>query len=79
MHPYCAVCATLHMQTIGEEVDHVQAKEKLLDPYDHAYLRTLCKTHHSQKTILTEGAHRKGRKRFQVIGPDGWPIPYGDI
>lgn len=75
--PWCAVCGAIGIQTTGVEVDHVVAKEKMNDPHDHRGLRTLCKLHHSQKTIATEGVHR-GKKAFTVTGPDGWPIPYGD-
>jgi 5-methylcytosine-specific restriction endonuclease McrA len=74
-NPWCAVCAAIRIQTIATEVDHIYAKESMVDPYDHAGLRSLCKQHHSQKTISTDGAH-KGKKPFRVTGPDGWPIPY---
>lgn len=77
MHPFCAVCAVLRINTQATEVDHVIAKEKMLDPYEHSGLRSLCRQHHSQKTISTEGQHR-GKKEFRVTGPDGWPIPYSE-
>jgi 5-methylcytosine-specific restriction endonuclease McrA len=77
MHPWCAVCHVLGYLTVGTEVDHVKAKELMADPYDHRGLRTLCKAHHSQKTVSTEGWH-KGKKPFRVTGPDGFPINYGD-
>lgn len=76
-HPFCAVCAMLRIRTTATEVDHVKRKELVADPYDHANLRSLCKSHHSQKTVSTEGFH-KGKKPFQVTGPDGWPIPYSE-
>lgn len=76
-HPWCAVCAAIGIHTQAVEVDHVRAKELMDDPYEHEGLRSLCKLHHSQKTIATEGAHR-GKKKFSVTGPDGWPIKYGD-
>lgn len=76
-HPFCAVCATIFIQTDATEVDHVIAKESVPDPYDHENLRSLCKTHHSQKTVATEGWH-KGKRKFQVGGLDGFPIKYGD-
>lgn len=76
-HPRCAICAAIGLQTSATEVDHVKAKEGMLDPFDHAGLRSLCKQHHSQKTIATEGQH-KGKKPFRVTGRDGLPIPYGD-
>lgn len=76
-NPWCAVCAAIYISTPATEVDHVSAKEKMFDPYDHKGLRSLCKQHHSQKTIATEGAHR-GKKVFRVTGVDGWPINYGD-
>ncbi len=74
-HPWCAVCAFIGIGTVGVDVDHVQAKELVHDPYDHDNLRTLCKLHHGQKTIATEGAHR-GKKPFRVTGLDGWPVDY---
>lgn len=74
-HPWCAVCAAVGYRTKATDVDHVKAKELVDDPYDHANLRSLCKQHHGQKTILTEGRHR-GKKRFEVTGADGFPIPY---
>lgn len=76
-NPWCAVCYAIGITTEATEVDHVQAKEGMLDPFDHAGLRSLCKQHHSQKTIATEGQH-KGKKPFKVTGPDGWPIPYSE-
>lgn len=76
-NPWCAVCAALNIPTQATEVDHVRRKESMMDPFDHRGLRSLCKQHHSQKTILTEGQH-KGKKPFRVTGADGWPIPYGD-
>ena len=76
--PLCAVCAAIGIETPAQDVDHVKAKERMADPYDHAGLRSVCHRHHSQKTIYTEGAHRNKGKRFMVTGPDGWPIPYGD-
>ena len=76
-HPWCAVCAAILMQTPAVEVDHVIDRRRCHDPFDHENLRSLCKMHHGQKTIATEGQH-KGKKRFTVTGPDGFPIPYGD-
>lgn len=76
-HPWCAICYAIGIATVASEVDHVIAKEKMVDPFDHDGLRSLCKMHHSQKTIAVEGQH-KGKKPFRVTGPDGWPIPYGD-
>lgn len=77
MHPNCAVCAALRIHTPAIEVDHVVAKEKMADPFDHEGLRSLCKKHHGQKTIATEGRH-KGKKAFRVTGLDGYPITYGE-
>ena len=77
LYPRCAVCAAIRIDTMATEVDHVVAKEKMLDPYDHTGLRSLCRQHHSQKTISTEGQH-KGKKPFHVTGPDGYPIPYSE-
>lgn len=77
LHPWCAVCAAINIRTEAVEVDHVRAKETVEDPHDHENLRSLCKLHHGQKTIATEGRH-KGKKKFTVTGPDGFPIPYGD-
>lgn len=76
-NPWCAVCAAIDIVTAATEVDHVVAKERMIDPHDHDGLRSLCKPHHGQKTIATEGRH-KGKKAFTVTGPDGFPIPYGD-
>jgi hypothetical protein len=76
-NPWCAVCAALNIPTPATEVDHVRAKELMDDPFDHRGLRSLCKPHHSAKTIATEGQH-KGKKPFTVTGIDGWPIKYGD-
>lgn len=77
VNPWCAVCCAIGLPSPATEVDHVIAKESMEDPYDHAGLRSLCKSHHSQKTISTEGQH-KGKKPFRVTGPDGWPIPYSE-
>lgn len=74
-HPWCCICATIHIETVATEVDHVIAKEICDDPYDHSNLRSLCKPHHSQKTNLLDGAN-KGKRRFAVVGDDGWPITY---
>lgn len=76
-HPWCAVCAAIGISTEATEVDHVRRKETMIDPHDHEGLRSLCKLHHSQKTIATEGQH-KGKKRFAVTGADGFPISYGE-
>lgn len=78
MQPFCVVCLAIGIQRLAVEVDHVVRKERC-DPYDHKNLRSLCKTHHGQKTIGTEGQHRHARKRFQVTGADGWPINYKDL
>lgn len=77
MNPWCAICYAIGFAIRASEVDHVKAKESMADPYDHAGLRSLCKQHHSQKTIATEGQH-KGKKAFRVTGRDGFPIPYGE-
>lgn len=74
-NPWCAVCAAIHIRTEATEVDHVFRKEDVDDPYDHANLRSLCKLHHSQKTLALDGTHRN-KKGFTVAGEDGLPIPY---
>lgn len=75
-YPLCAVCRIVGFQVDAVEVDHVIDRKLCVDPYNHSNLRSLCKQHHGQKTILTEGRHR-GKKEFVVVGIDGYPISYG--
>lgn len=64
----------LKMQTRATEVDHRVAINAGGHPFARGNLRSLCKTHHSQKTILLDGAHAASGKKFVVTGEDGWPI-----
>jgi 5-methylcytosine-specific restriction endonuclease McrA len=75
-HPWCAICAIINLRVLATDVDHVIAKEKVADPYDHENLRSLCKLHHSQKTAKLDHKGRQNAKRFVVHGPDGFPISY---
>jgi 5-methylcytosine-specific restriction endonuclease McrA len=72
MSPLCCVCAALRLRTDATDVDHVVAKEKVIDPFDHGNLRSLCKMHHSQKTSAVE----RGKRGFYITGEDGKPVPY---
>lgn len=73
-HPYCEVCLALQMYVRGTEVDHRRAIMAGGHPFDPRNLRTLCKSHHSQKTIMIDGQHRDSGKPLVTTGPDGWPI-----
>lgn len=64
----------LHMQTRATEVDHKVTIMAGGHPFDQRNLRSLCKSHHSQKTIMLDGQHRGSGKCLVTTGPDGWPI-----
>ncbi len=73
-HPNCFICGLIHLAVRAVEVDHVRAIEKGGHPTDPANLRSLCRKHHSQKTILLDGMHSASGKAIVVTGPDGYPI-----
>lgn len=73
-HPYCEVCQNLGMRVRGSEVDHRIAINAGGHPTDPGNLRTMCKTHHSQKTIMLDGQHKDCGKSLVTTGPDGWPV-----
>lgn len=62
------------IRTRATEVDHRRAILAGGHPFAPANLRSLCKRHHSQKTILLDGQHRPSGKSLIVTGPDGFPI-----
>lgn len=74
MEPYCRFCALLKIKTQGQEVDHITAIEKGGLPFDQRNLRTLCKTHHSQKTFTLDKKSSKPGRKLVITGEDGYPI-----
>lgn len=74
LQPYCCVCALIGIRSRATEVDHVVAIRAGGHPTNPANLRSLCRTHHSQKTIMVDGMHRGSGKALVTTGPDGFPI-----
>jgi 5-methylcytosine-specific restriction protein A len=74
LEPHCRVCAMLGIRTPAREVDHILAIEAGGHPLNPANLRSLCRKHHSQKTIMVDGMHRDSGKALVTTGPDGFPI-----
>lgn len=72
--PGCMVCKSVGFFTKAIEVDHVRAMANGGAPFDHANLRSLCKSHHSQKTIMVDGQHADSGKLLVTTGEDGFPI-----
>lgn len=72
--PYCETCLLIGMHTRATEVDHRVAITAGGHPFASGNLRSLCKSHHSQKTSLLDGLHRDSGKPLVITGPDGWPI-----
>lgn len=72
--PYCCVCAMVGIRSRAVEVDHEVAIRAGGHPTNPANLRSLCKTHHSQKTIMVDGQHRDSGKALVTSGLDGFPI-----
>lgn len=72
--PHCRVCAMVGIKTRATEVDHILAITAGGHPTNPANLRSLCKTHHSQKTMMVDGMHRNSGKSLVTSGPDGFPI-----
>ena len=64
----------LGIYTRATEVDHRRAILAGGHPFAEPNLRSLCKRHHSQKTILLDGQHKPSGKSLIVTGPDGFPI-----
>ena len=67
-NPYCIVCGEL-----GNEVDHIVSIAD--DPsrrLDKTNLRTMCKKHHSRRTVYDQGWH-KGKKPATPVHADGLP------
>ena len=56
------------------EVDHIVAMAVGGAPFDQKNLRSLCKSHHSQKTAIIDGLHRTKAKPLVTTGVDGWPV-----
>jgi 5-methylcytosine-specific restriction protein A len=66
--PDCVVCGDP-----GNEVDHIQSVRERPDlRLEAANLRTLCKRHHSRRTVMDQGFH-KGKTIRQPAGEDGLP------
>jgi 5-methylcytosine-specific restriction endonuclease McrA len=74
LNPYCCVCARIGLQVRAVEVDHTTAIRAGGHPTNPANLRGLCRTHHSQKTIMVDGMHRNSGIDLITTGPDGFPI-----
>jgi len=75
-HPLCIICLAIGMKTPAVDLDHIRPIRRGGSPYDPANLQSLCKTHHSQKTIGRDGGGgRKSQTRdYIVTGADGFPI-----
>ena len=68
VNPYCIVCGIL-----GNEVDHIISIQERPDlRLEPSNLRTLCKPHHSRRTVMDQGWH-KGKTIRQEAAPDGMP------
>ena len=66
--PDCVVCGLP-----GNEVDHIQPISERPDlRLSMANLRTLCKKHHSRRTVIDQGWH-KGKAISVPAGADGLP------
>ena len=72
--PHCRVCRMLGIRTRAVEVDHILAIASGGHPTDSSNLRSLCRKHHSQKTILIDGMHAGSGKKLVTTGADGWPV-----
>jgi len=68
LNPYCVVCGEL-----GNEADHIlsiaERPDLRLEPSN---LRTLCKPHHSRRTVMDQGWH-KGKGIRKEAAADGMP------
>ena len=66
--PDCEVCGCP-----GNEVDHIQSVRERPDlRLEKSNLRTLCKRHHSRRTVMDQGFH-KGKSIRQPASADGLP------
>jgi len=74
MEPNCGVCKSVGFFTKAIEVDHIRSMRDGGAPFDHKNLRSLCKRHHSQKTIMVDGQHSGSGKLLVTTGADGFPI-----
>ena len=68
INPFCTVCGER-----GNEVDHIKSIEEAPDlRLEPSNLRTLCKRHHSRRTVYDQGWH-KGKTIRKEASPDGMP------
>ena len=69
-HPLCVVCDA---PGPGNEVDHILSLGERPDlRLETSNLRTLCKRHHSRRTVYDQGWH-KGKRVVLPAGDDGLP------
>lgn len=70
--PLCLFCKQEGKITAACVVDHITPHKGALELFwDPANLQSLCKPHHDRDKKLIEA----GKKRPEIIGPDGYPIP----
>lgn len=72
--PYCCICAKINIQRRASEVDHIVPVVRGGAPFHPSNLRSMCKTHHSQKTLVLDRPNVKTtRTKLVTTGADGWP------
>ncbi|MDH3267337.1 MAG: HNH endonuclease [Ignavibacteria bacterium] len=57
-NPLCEICLEMNIKTLAIEVDHITPIEQGGNKYKESNLQSICKQHHSQKTI----GERNGNK-----------------
>lgn len=73
--PDCCICLLVGVKRRATEVDHITPVVRGGAPFHLSNLRSLCKTHHSQKTmVLDRPSVKTSRTKLVTTGPDGWPI-----
>jgi 5-methylcytosine-specific restriction protein A len=64
--PLCEDCAQIGITRLASQVDHVVAVAVAPErAYDPDNLRSLCASHHSEKTRRVDDARGRKRKRFR--------------
>lgn len=73
--PHCCICERIGVQRRATEVDHIVPVARGGAPLHPSNLRSLCKTHHSQKTlVLDRPSVKTSRTKLVTTGGDGWPV-----
>lgn len=72
--PHCVVCLNIGLKIRATEVDHILAIDAGGAPLNPANVRSLCRKHHSQKTIMLDGQHSADGRKLVTTGLDGYPV-----